>query len=315
MRVVIVQTTDVLTAKQVEAGEGSPLRDHVVDLCRKAKGPSYVLLVGAVKSKDPAGAAATVVPPLRGEAGRMKGQPSDNAFGFVDKDLAPKVAVGRFPANTVLEAQQMVKKTLVFERDGPSALWRNRLTLMVGNPGGRSAIEKQFGEILVQSLVKDRFQRAPASFTTRAVVLMENSPFFLPRDKIRETTLRYLEEGQLFSVYLGHSGAFGFWSGLWLDRFIDREDWGKKNFPGILFSCGCFGCQLKDGDEGYGLTAMRQSCRAGGGHRCSRRKLRRHGAVRHRRTARMYRPDQPARAAGRILAGHHQAHRGQGDGP
>ena len=160
MRVVIVQTTDVLTAKQVEAGEGSPLRDHVVDLCRKAKGPSYVLLVGAVKSKDPAGAAATVVPPLRGEAGRMKGQPSDNAFGSVDKDLAPKVAVGRFPANTVLEAQQMVKKTLVFERDGPSALWRNRLTLMVGNPGGRSAIEKQFGEILVQSLVKDRFQRA-----------------------------------------------------------------------------------------------------------------------------------------------------------
>jgi len=255
-----VQTTDVLSAQQLRDGDSGPLKDHVNELCRKAKGPSYVLLVGDVQAKDAAGAESIVVPALRAVTGRMKGQPSDNAFGMVDKDLLPTAAVGRFPAKTVAEAQQMVKKTLAFERDVSPGPWRNRLTLLVGNPGGSSALEKRFAEAFMQSLIKDRFERVAPSWESRAVVLMENSPYFVPKEKTREVCLSYLEEGQLFSIYLGHSGAFGFSSaGLGIDgKFISRKDWREKNFPGILFSCGCYGCQLKEGDgEGYGLAAMR----------------------------------------------------------
>ena len=259
MHVVIVQTTDILSAKQLRDGDSGPLKDHVNELCRKAKGPSYILLVGDVQAKDPAKMESSVVPALHAVTGRMKGEPSDNAFGLVDKDLLPSVAVGRIPARSVAEAELMVKKTLGFERDLSPGPWRNRLTLLVGNPGGSSPLEKRFAEVFVQSLIKDRFERVAPLWISRAVVLMENSPYFLPNEKTREVCMRYLEEGQLFSVYLGHSGAFGFASsGLGLDnKFIDRKDWQEKKITGILFSCGCYGCQLKEGDEGYGLAAMR----------------------------------------------------------
>jgi Peptidase family C25 len=253
MHVVIVQTTDVLNPEQVRNGDGGPLKDHVNDLCRKFKGPSYVLLVGAVRAKDRAAAETIVVPALPGVAGRMKGQPSDNAFGLIDKDFLPSVAVGRFPANTVAEAQQMVKKTIAFERDASPGEWRNRLTLLIGNPGGSSPVEKRFAEMFMQSLMQGRLQRVAPFWTGRAIVVMDNSPFFVPKEKNRELSLRYLEEGQLFSVYLGHSAASGFWLG----PRLDRKDWGEKNFPGILFSCGCYGCQLTEKDEGYALAAMR----------------------------------------------------------
>lgn len=254
MRVVMVKTTDILSPQQLENGEAGPLKDHIVDLCKKHKGPSYVLLVGAVASKDP----AIFLPPLRGTTETMKGQPSDNAYGAVNNDLMPSVAVGRFPANTVDEARQMVKKTLAFEQaEGPDA-WRNRLTLIVGNPGGASVLEKRGAEYFVQTIVKDRFARLVGSpWTTRAVVLTPSSPYFVAENKVRDLCLRYLEDGQLFSVYLGHSSPGGFWSGLLLDNFISRDDWAKRDFPGIFFSCGCNGCQLKEDDEGYGLAAMR----------------------------------------------------------
>jgi hypothetical protein len=48
MRVVVVQTTDVLSAQQLRDGDSGPLKDHVNALCRKAKGSSYVLLRGVV---------------------------------------------------------------------------------------------------------------------------------------------------------------------------------------------------------------------------------------------------------------------------
>ena len=66
-------------------------------LCRDYKGPSYVLLVGAVEAGVQEDAARTVVPPLDGGVGRMKGQPSDNGYGCLDDGREPSVA-GRPPA-------------------------------------------------------------------------------------------------------------------------------------------------------------------------------------------------------------------------
>src|SRR5688500_13795165 len=50
MRVVVVKTTDVLSEKQLLAGDVGKLRDHVRSLCRGHPGDSCVLLVGAVES-------------------------------------------------------------------------------------------------------------------------------------------------------------------------------------------------------------------------------------------------------------------------
>src|SRR5262249_1350432 len=162
---------------------------------------------------------------------------------------------GRFAARTEEEVRLLVQKTLAFERDHSPGPWRNRLTLMVGNPGGDTAIEKRFAEWFIQSIAGTRFDRAHPQWVGRGVIHAPGSPFCVPGDRLRDLSLRYLEEGQLFTLYLGHSEAPGFWSDG--ARFLDREDWAKVKIPhgpGVFFSCGCFGCQLegKDG-EGYGL--------------------------------------------------------------
>src|SRR5438067_12244051 len=50
LRVVVVRTTDVLTAAEVRAGNATRLRAHVHKLCRAHPGPSWVLLLGAAEA-------------------------------------------------------------------------------------------------------------------------------------------------------------------------------------------------------------------------------------------------------------------------
>src|SRR5689334_18508979 len=95
MRVEIVQTTDLLTAREILAGDSEKLRERVIKVCRDFKGTSCVLLVGAVEAGALADADTKVVPAPTGTAGRMKGQPSDNAYGSPGEGLLPAVAVGR----------------------------------------------------------------------------------------------------------------------------------------------------------------------------------------------------------------------------
>jgi hypothetical protein len=257
--VVVVQTTDVLSAKEVLAGDASPLRDHVHKLCRENKGTSYILLVGAVEAGKLDDAEKKVLPPLRGTVNRMKGQPSDNGYGCLTDDLLPTVAVGRFPVRTEAECKQLVQKTLAFEGESKPGAWRRRVTLLVGHPGGDSELEKATAERWTESTCLSLADRVHPSWAVRAVMHCPQSRFCVPDDRLREQSLLYLKEGQAFTVYAGHSGPEGFWSeGA---RFLDRADWGKLSMVGgrgVLVSCGCFGCQLYGTDgEGYGLAALR----------------------------------------------------------
>ncbi len=260
--VVVVKTTDVLSGEQIKRGQAVPLREHLQRLCSQAHGKSFILLVGAATASDPITAEKTIVPPLRGTIGRMKGRPSDNGYGCMSEDLMPTVAVGRFPARNVEEAERMVRKTLDMEKESPSESWQNRLVMIVGNPGGSNWMEKRFAELFIQIAGQSRLSELHPSWSVRAIVHSSSSPFNVPGDRLRGTAVRYLEEGEMFSFYLGHSGA----SGLWSDgsNFMSREDWTKLNIPrgkGVFFTCGCFACQVRGiGGEGYGLAAMRNPC-------------------------------------------------------
>lgn len=259
MRVEVIETTDVLSGEQIAAGEAEALSERVREVCRGAGGRRYVLLVGAAVAEGAALAKRTVVPPLRGKSGRMAGQLTDNGYGCLGKGVLPEVAVGRLPARSAAEAEQMVEKTLRFERD--RGAWQNRITLLVGHPGGTSVFERSLAEWFVQNAAATRFERLSPLWTGRILIHAPNSPFTVPDERLREKALGYLTEGQLFAGYLGHSGARGLWSGA--ARFLDGSDWGSLKIAsgaGVLFSCGCFGCQLAGADgEGYGLAAMRNA--------------------------------------------------------
>jgi hypothetical protein len=148
----------------------------------------------------------------------------------------------------------MVQKTLLLEQDRQPAPWQNRILLLQGNPGGGP-----FAEMIVEQATSPRLQRLHPSFNLQAISHSGASVFSLPASRLRDTALDYLHEGQLFSLYLGHSDASGLWSAN--AYFMSRDDWANLKIPrgqGVFFTCGCFACQWGgEKDGGYGLTAMR----------------------------------------------------------
>lgn len=267
MAVTIIKMADLATDA---AGMIDPmaLRTEIERLARDSKSRTFVLLVGVASAPaDGAKHAETnhidakqiVVPALAGTEGRMKRQPTDHGYGLPDEKMLPSIAVGRFPARTAKEAAAMVEKTLAFERDRAAGRWRNRLTVLEGNPGGGNDFERRTAEAVVPAQIQNRFAKLNPDWTARFVVHAAGSPYFVGDSDLRAASLDYIREGQFWTIYLGHSSASGLWSiGA---PYIDRKDWSTLEagrHPGLLFTCGCFACQTAGFDgEGYALAAIR----------------------------------------------------------
>jgi hypothetical protein len=254
MRVEVVQTSDVLTEKEILAADAGKLRERVNGLCREHKGSTYVLLVGAIEAGKLDAPATKVLPPLRGSAGRMKDQPSDNGYGCPGGDLLPSAAVGRFPARTAEECTAMVAKTLACERDTQPGAWRRQVTVLAGMPAFNPFVDK-----MVEGLAMARFEGIHSSWSGHAVYHNAQSRFCVPDDRLHDTALDLVQQGQAFTVYLGHSNARGLYAGR--ARYLDRDDWASvkiRSGPGVFVTFGCNGCQLAGRDgEGYGVAAIR----------------------------------------------------------
>jgi hypothetical protein len=87
------------------------------------------------------------------------------------------------------------------------------------------------------------------------------SPLCVPDGDLRTVSRGLLEEGSFLAIYLGHSGAGRLASGR--APFLTREDFETLRIragPGVFFTCGCYGCQVRGfGGEGYGIAAMRNA--------------------------------------------------------
>lgn len=253
LRVRMVQTTDVLTPRQIQLGQAEKLREHLLQLCKEHRGPSSILLVGAIEPTLLAEPERKVVPALAGSTGRMWGQPSDNGFGCLEKDLLPTVAVGRFPARSVEEAHHMVRKTLDFERDHAPGLWRTRLTILAGVPAFNPLVDR-----VVEGLAFARLDRLDPAWHGRVIYHNASSRFCVPDRLLHEQALKNVQEGQAITLFLGHSGPEGFYADR--ARYLDRDDWARlRSVPGgVFFTFGCNGCQLTGPEGGgYGLAAIR----------------------------------------------------------
>jgi hypothetical protein len=254
MQVTVVQTTDILSPKEILNSDSQKLADHVRKLCREWKGPSYVLLVGAVEAGNLTEPEKKMLPALPGVIGRMRGQPSDNGFGCLDGDKLPTVAVGRLPARSEDEAKQMVAKILASERDTRPGEWRQQITVLAGVPAFNPLVDK-----LVEGLAMSRFAKLDPRWTGRAIYHNPASRFCVSDQQLHDTALEYVQAGQAITLYLGHSWAQGLYAPN--GRFLDRKDWAELKIvrgPGIFATFGCNGCQLCGAEgEGYGVAALR----------------------------------------------------------
>ena len=249
MKVRVVAVSDVLSDDEIRAGDGKKLVEHVQKLCKDHEGPSYVVLAGAVE-----GGGKVVVPALRGSISRMKDQPTDNAYGCLDGERLPTVAVGRLPARTEEEMRAMVRKTLAFENDAKPGEWRQRLTVLAGVPAFNPLVDR-----MVEGMAMSRFAKLDPMWCVRAVYHNPGSRFCVPDERLNDLARTYVEKGQVMTVYLGHSWAGGLYAPK--ARYLDRQDWAELQIPtgaGVFTIFGCNGCQLSGAEgEGYGLAAMR----------------------------------------------------------
>jgi hypothetical protein len=255
VRIVI---TDALRNNDEEKLAGQ-IKTEIEKLRGDRNSTSYVLLAGAAGNSGVKDRSNVTVPMLSGTVGRMKGMPTDHAYGSCGENLIPTIAVGRFPARSVAEAQAMVDKTLAFEHAANQGDWQNRLTVLVGNPGGANDFERRMAEAVGPTGMLLRFSQLDPVFTARFIIHANGSPYTVSDAELHDRSLKYLQEGQFFTCYLGHSAAPGFWSGF--TRFLDRKDWSEVTIPhgpGIFFTCGCYSCQVSGADgEGYAFAAAR----------------------------------------------------------
>lgn len=254
MKVVVIPTTDVLSKDEILAGDGKKLAERLRAILKETKGTSYVLLVGCIDKSNLQEPEQKIVPPLRGSISRMKDQPTDNGYGCLDESRLPSVAVGRLPARTEGEAKQMVRKILAFERDNQPGEWRQRLTVLAGVPAFNPIVDR-----MVESMALSRFGKLDPCWTGKAIYHNPSSRFCVPDDSLQYKAKEYIQDGQLLTLYFGHSWAGGLYAPK--TKFLDRKDWAELQIPrgaGIFSTFGCCGCQLCGPEgEGYGIAAIR----------------------------------------------------------
>lgn len=125
---------------------------------------------------------------------------TDNSFADLDDDQLPDLAVGRLTADSPGELERMVQKILDYERSTDNGLWRQRLNFVAG-VGGFGPLVDTVVESTTKKFLTDCI---PSSYATSMTYGSWRSPFCPDPRRFHETTLRRLNEGCLFWVYLGH---------------------------------------------------------------------------------------------------------------
>ena len=238
-----------------EPDGGAKLCERVRKACEGWAGQSCVLLVGAPLPTEDV-AEGCYVPALAGRIGRTVVRPTDNPYGCADGAFEPRVAVGRFPARTVGEAEGMVRRVLAWEREVPPGAWKRRMVLLAGSPAFNPIVDR-----MVENLAMGYFERLPKDYTANAIYFNPISRFAVPADEVVGQAETYLDKGQLLTVYVGHSAPSGFWFQGWSGPYFSRRDWARIKLPaarGLFVTVGCWGARYDATDgESYGLAAMR----------------------------------------------------------
>ena len=205
----------------------------------------YVLLVGDVGASArralPAHSKPAVVNVQWGSEPQIA---TDNAYGDLDGDDLPELAVGRLPADTPAELASMVTKILAYERNADYGAWRQRVNIVAGvggfNPLVDTVIETATSRLLTSGI--------PAEYDTRITYGSWRSPYCPDPRLFHATTVERHNEGCLFWVYVGHGQA----------RELDRMTIPGEQFH-ILGATDCAKLRCRNGSP----IALLLACYAG----------------------------------------------------
>jgi len=125
---------------------------------------------------------------------------SDAPYADMDGDLLPEVAIGRLPADSASELEAMAARIVAYETKLDYGPWRSKLNFVAG-VGGFGAIADMVLEMTTKTFLTEGI---PSEYLTSMTYGSWRSAYCPdPRD-FHKTTLRRLNEGCLFWVYIGH---------------------------------------------------------------------------------------------------------------
>ncbi|MEE9166502.1 MAG: type IX secretion system sortase PorU [Candidatus Neomarinimicrobiota bacterium] len=172
--------------------------------------PSFVLLFGDgdYDYRNITGASSNLMPTF--QSPRVKGTSSDDRFAYLDGQM-PEMSLGRFPAVSVSDADNMVRKTIDYEADPEIGLWRRRLTLIADD-----FARPNFGPI---ELTHTRNSEEIADMIPRSLevqkIYMEDFPeindgsqFGVTKPDATEALFEILERGTVLLNFIGHGSAY-----------------------------------------------------------------------------------------------------------
>jgi hypothetical protein len=186
-------------ASIASSGTASAIREAIGQVAARGS-LKYVLLVGDVGRGPPAHQVGAVVNVRWGSEREIA---SDNAYGDLDDDDVPDVAVGRLAADTPAELEAVVAKILAYERSADFGSWRQRVNIVAGvggfNPLLDTVIESATSRLLTSGI--------PQEYDTRVTYGSWRSPYCPDPRLFHAATVERHNEGCLFWVYVGHGQA------------------------------------------------------------------------------------------------------------
>ncbi|MFQ6607709.1 MAG: type IX secretion system sortase PorU [Fidelibacterota bacterium] len=169
--------------------------------------PSYVLLFGDgdYDYRNITGNSNTRIPTFQSLT--LNGISSDDRFVYLD-GTTPDMAIGRFTASTLTEADIMVAKTIAYESEPEIGLWRRRITLVADDfsaPSTSIITEKTHVENSedVADLISDGLEIRKI-YTEGYPAVSDGSSFGLTRPGATQALFDVLLEGTALINFIGH---------------------------------------------------------------------------------------------------------------
>ncbi len=125
---------------------------------------------------------------------------TDAWYADLDQDSVPDLAIGRMSVDSAEELALLVQKILAYERVPNIGSWSRRINLIAG-VGGYGVLADNVLEMATRKFVTDGI---PAAYRTTMTYASWRSPYCPDPRLFRDVTLRRLNEGCLFWIYIGH---------------------------------------------------------------------------------------------------------------
>ncbi len=202
LRVALVTTSEIFDEFNYGNLSDLAIKDFITYARTHWQGPalSKVLLVGDSTNdpKDSLGLGLiNYLPSHPVETRLWGGTTSDNWYADLDNSGDYELAIGRLPATTVAEAEQMVTKILKYEEANQNALpGANRVIVIAdkSTPGRNEHFEELAAEMAIEF---------PAAYET-VVILAKD---FANAEDAKHKVITELEKGSLLVVFVGHGSG------------------------------------------------------------------------------------------------------------